>query len=158
MKRRNSLLLLVAVALLACAPQESGYPLLGGGKVQLSELHGKVVLINYWAIWCKPCRLEIPELNAFQREFPDQVALFAVNFDGVSGAELDQQVADMGIEFQSMLADPRENIGAVASGVLPETIVIDSRGQFHQILLGPQTAETLNNLLSSLTEGMDYPE
>ena len=133
---------------------EPQFDTLDGGSILFSEQKGKVVLINYWAEWCVPCRQEIPELNALQEEFPEQVLVLGVNFDGATGEKLQQQVEKMGIAFGQLLHDPREVFGVAASGVLPETLVIDRRGEFQQVLLGPQSLDSLQHVVASLPEEM----
>lgn len=155
---RYPLVLLVSMFVLGCAPKEPSYPLLDGGEIRFSELQGKVVFINYWAEWCTPCRIEVPELNALQKAFPDQVRVLGVNFDGVVGEELQQQASKMGIEFSLLVEDPRELFAIAPSGVLPETLVIDRRGEFQQVLLGPQSLETLLHVVASLPENMTLDE
>ena len=144
----TTLLLLTAIG---CSDREQGYALLDGGGIDFDQLHGKVVLINYWAEWCKPCREEIPELNEFQRRHSDRVQLLAVNFDGVTGEALKQQAAALGIDFPVLLDDPRQQFNVKPSGVLPETLVIDAVGNYRQALLGPQTEEKLAALLEQLS-------
>tara|TARA_B110000503_G_C7114438_1_gene399666 strand:- start:980 stop:1477 length:498 start_codon:yes stop_codon:yes gene_type:complete len=141
----------------ACADREPSYPLLDGGEIQFSELQGKVVFINYWAEWCKPCRTEMPELNAVQKTMGDKVRVLAVNYDGIQGDQLEQQSKAMGIEFSGLTEDPRPQFGVTPSGALPETLVIGPRGQFQQVLLGPQTVGSLKQVVASLTENTNYP-
>ena len=134
----------------ACGPAETRYPTLNGEYVTLSDWHGKVVFINYWAEWCRPCRAEIPELNTFAQQYSQDAKVFSVNFDGVNGADLVEQVAAMGIEFDTLLADPRNALGALPSAALPETLVIGRQGQLHQVLLGPQTLKSLKEVFLSV--------
>ena len=147
----NCLICALFLSLAGCSDKPSGYPLMDGGTLNFNDQHGKVVLINYWAEWCKPCREEIPELNAFQQKFSDQVLLLAVNFDGVTGDRLKQQATALGIEFPVLAEDPRQQFGVKPSGVLPETLVIDRNGQFRQVLLGPQNEEKLEAVLKQLS-------
>jgi len=150
----------VSIALMllaACGPNESAddnYSTLEGEGVRFAEHLGKVVLINYWAEWCTPCRQEIPELNALQQKYPEQVLVLGVNFDEVVGEKLQLQADKMGIMFTQLTRDPRDLFGAVPSGVLPETLVIDRRGKFQQILLGPQSLESLEHVVAALPEEM----
>ncbi|WP_438951899.1 TlpA family protein disulfide reductase [Porticoccus sp.] len=144
----TTLLVLTAIG---CSDREQGYALLDGGRIDFDQLHGKVVLINYWAEWCKPCREEIPELNAFQRSHSDRVQLLAVNYDGVTGETLQQQATALGIDFPVLLDDPRQQFNVKPSGVLPETLIIDAAGNYRQVLLGPQTEEKLAALLAELS-------
>ncbi|MBV1930305.1 MAG: TlpA family protein disulfide reductase [Porticoccaceae bacterium] len=136
--------------LAACTPSEVTYPTLEGEEVALSDWHGKVVFINYWAEWCRPCRTEIPEFNVFAEQHRDQLKVFSVNFDGVQGQALIEQVKAMGIEFDTLLGDPRRALGAPPGVALPETLVIGRQGQLYKVLLGPQTLEQLNEVLLSV--------
>lgn len=148
------LLILLSSCLLfpGCAEKEPEYPLLNGQTFRFSELHGKLVLINYWATWCKPCREEIPELNRFAKDNSGQVAVFGFNYDGVSGEELGRQVTAMGIEFPTLLEDPKQRFSLKPSGVLPETLVFDRQGGYLKTLIGPQTYADLEGLLDASSE------
>ncbi|MEZ0123367.1 MAG: TlpA family protein disulfide reductase [Candidatus Reddybacter sp.] len=146
------LVLLLGFSFLAGCEElvEPHYNLLGGGSLRLTELEGKVVLINYWAEWCRPCRIEIPELNQFAQDHLNSVRVLSVNFDGVEGEQLIEQVAALGIEFDTLLQDPRDALAVPASGGLPETIVLNRRGEVQEVLLGPQTQQSLQAVLSSI--------
>ena len=140
-------ILLISLILLGCsaktAPQ---FELLEGGSIDLQSPQ-KLVLINYWAIWCAPCRKEIPEFNQLLAEQGDNIAVLAVNFDGSQGQQLRDEIAKLGIEFPSLLQDPRTLWGLDPVEVLPETLVIGPNGQLLHRLIGPQTLESLEALL-----------
>jgi len=143
-------LLLMALAAVACRDAEPSYPLLGGGQLQLSELRGRLVFINYWAEWCAPCREEIPELNALAA-FTDDVRVLSVNFDGVSGDKLQAQVKELGIAFPTLLEDPRSVLQLPPAQALPETLVLDAEGNVFKVLVGPQTRATLTAAITDMT-------
>jgi thiol-disulfide isomerase/thioredoxin len=71
----------LALALSGCGPGAGTQP-----GLPLEQLRGQWVVINYWAIWCKPCIQEIPELNALN-ELPE-VTVLGVNYDGAAAEEL----------------------------------------------------------------------
>ena len=142
-------LLFILLSLYGCGKEETRYDLLAGGSVSIEELRGKVVLINYWAEWCRPCRIEIPELNHFAQQYPDNVRVLSVNFDGAVGESLSQQVQALGIEFDTLLQDPRVDLAVPASNGLPETIVLNRKGEVQQVLFGPQTLQSLEAILDA---------
>ena len=148
-KIRTRLLLFSLLLLNSCGGEELRYGLLNGGSISFEELKGKVVLINYWAQWCRPCRVEIPELNHFAQQYPDSVSVLSVNFDGVKGEALLQQVQALGIEFDTLLRDPRGDLAVPASGGLPETILLNRRGEVQEVLLGPQTRQSLEAIFNT---------
>lgn len=64
------------------APAVAGPRLDGQGQLSLAELRGKVVYLDFWASWCKPCALSLPALDSFRKEFPSKdFAVLAVNVD-----------------------------------------------------------------------------
>ncbi len=104
---------------------------------------GHWVVINYWAIWCKPCRDEIPELNEFAAHHGERVRVYAVNFDDVRGDTLLQQAAELGIEFTLLEEDPAAALGYDRPTVLPTTVMFDPSGELAARLLGPQSQAAL---------------
>lgn len=108
----------------------------------LDKLSGRWVVINYWAIWCKPCIKEIPELNQLARQYPE-LAVVGVNYDGLNGAELDQQLQQLDIHFPMLDTDPAAELGLARPVVLPTTLILNPEGQVDQVLVGPQTLQSL---------------
>ena len=98
-------------------------------------------MINYWAIWCAPCREEIPELNALDDS--TELMVFAVNYDGQNGEALQSQAAEMGINFPLLEQDPGAALGIERPRVLPTTLLVNPKGAVTDTLVGPQTQESL---------------
>lgn len=103
--------------------------------------NGQWRIINYWAIWCAPCREEIPELNELDRN--TELVVLAVNYDGKTGDELASQAAEMGITFALLEQDPRATLSVARPKVLPTTLLVSPDGQVTDTLVGPQTREGL---------------
>jgi thiol-disulfide isomerase/thioredoxin len=74
--------------------------LLGGGRVRLADFRGQYLLIDFWATWCAPCVLEIPELNAFYAEESERgVELLAISVDEPDTVDLEAWVREHGIAY-----------------------------------------------------------
>ena len=73
---------------------------LGGGSIELAELRGKLVLLDFWATWCPPCVLEIPELNAFYEEHrADGVEVVAIAIDADDPEDLEAWARERDIRY-----------------------------------------------------------
>ncbi len=79
---------------------------LQGGPLRLEDLRGKLVLVDFWATWCPPCVLEIPELNAFYEQHRgDGVELLAIAIDVEERAELLAWSEEKGIRYPVAIGD-----------------------------------------------------
>ena len=105
---------------------------------------GRWKVVNFWAIWCKPCREEIPELRRLDER--EDVSVLGVNFDGKQGNDLATDVASLGITFQN-IEDPSEVLGVPRPTVLPTTLIITPSGELVATLIGPQTIESLEAVI-----------
>ena len=133
---------LLSLVLVGCSA-DTGYQLIDGSSYSFNNNQGKYTLVNYWAEWCQPCRVEVPELNELAADHADQLTVLAVNFDNEQGPELLAQLQKIGIQFPSLALDPRAKWGLERPNVLPETLIINSEGELVQRLIGPQTLESL---------------
>ncbi len=119
---------------------------LGGGTSSLNEFRGKVVLINFWATWCGPCRAEMPSLEALSHEFPTQDFLVVGISTDYEGAEIVQPFMDsFGLTFPILL-DPEMQVNdkfEVRS--LPTSIVLDRRGVIRHKFFGAMDWNTVKN-------------
>lgn len=133
---KNWLLLPLLLLLVACSRTDTST-----AGLQLEAHRGQWLVINYWAVWCAPCIQEIPELNALN-ELPE-VTVLGVNYDGVTGEELERQLQTLGIDFPLLETDPASQLGVTRPVVLPTTLIIDPSGQLQETLVGPQTLDSL---------------
>ncbi len=110
---------------------EISLPALSGGGVKLSALEGKVVVVDFWASWCVPCRKELPALDALARRYADAgkpVVFLGVNIDK-ERENAEKLVAQANIGALKVLLDPA---GACAAAydlpTMPSSYVIDAKG------------------------------
>ncbi|MCW5963447.1 MAG: TlpA family protein disulfide reductase [Bryobacterales bacterium] len=109
----------------------------GGQTVKLSELKGKVVLLNFWATWCAPCRIEIPWFVDMEREFKDQgFAVVGVSMDEDGWEVVKPFISDMKVNYRMVLGT--EELAQLYSGVqaLPTSFVIDRNGRIASTHMG----------------------
>lgn len=112
---------------------------LDGETVRLSELRGRRVLLNFWATWCGPCRVELPFLARWARNHPDTVVLaLAVDRDPDDVRRL---APSLDLPFPILLTD-RGTQAAYGVTTLPTSVLVDADGTIHAahtgIALGPQ--------------------
>lgn len=110
---------------------------LDGSAWRLDEQRGRVVLANFWATWCEPCRAEMPSLVRLARErAADGLMVVAVNYREAVPA-IERFVAQVGLEGLVVL---RDRDGAAAAGwtprIFPSTVVFDRRGRPTGVLVG----------------------
>ena len=146
------IIFLVSFMLISCSSDQSvndSFRLTNDSSVNI-ESPGKILVINYWATWCSPCRKEIPELNELDHQLSNRLDVIGVNYDGVVGEQLLQEMQNLGIEFDNLYADPRSIWSLEPVTVLPETLIINSRGELIHRLLGPQTKSSLEALINAM--------
>lgn len=106
-------------------------PARAGAEVNLRDLKGKVVVINFWATWCLPCQLEIPFFNKVYAEFRDQgVEFIGISEDAGGWNDIEEFVKETPIDYLVLL-DQGERAAQAFGGLpgLPVTIFVDRQGR-----------------------------
>lgn len=94
---------------------------------RLSDYRDRVVLINFWATWCAPCREEMPAMDRLYRELgPENLEILAVHA-GPGGSDMDRFLTDVPVSFP-ILEDARISLGGWGVVGLPTTILVDMDG------------------------------
>jgi thiol-disulfide isomerase/thioredoxin len=130
------------------APEITGKDVLSGKMMSLSQLKGKVVLINFWATWCPPCRQEMPDLQTLQTELGDQVQVLAVWGDPGEGPDkLLGFAKDQELGF-TVLFDGGQSIREYRAVALPTTFAVDAYGVIREKVQGPMTLEQMRKVVA----------
>src|SRR5713101_4410722 len=129
---------------------------LDGKPVTLADSHGKVILLNFWATWCGPCRAEIPDLVELQNKYKDRLQILGLVVDDGDQDAIKEFVEKFGINYPVALAtnDIRMQYGGIAA--LPTSFVLDAEGrivQKHEGLRDPILYETEIRSLLGLSIG-----
>ena len=111
---------------------------LNGQPAHLSDLHGKVVVLNFWASWCGPCIEETPALIALQQRIAARRGeVLGVSIDEDEGA-YERFLREKGINFPTY-RDPSKKIAAdYGTSMWPETYIIDRKGKILRKIISPQ--------------------
>jgi peroxiredoxin len=125
---------------------------LDGNTLALSDFKGKFVLLNFWATWCSPCRVEMPFLQARHEQYPADLVIVGVDFD--EPAELVASfVEEYGLSFEialdpgGLIQDQYEIRG------YPTSIFLDRDGVIREIHIGVMSEGQLDGYLADL--GLD---
>ena len=118
---------------------------LDGQPLSLASARGKVILLNFWATWCGPCRAEIPDLIELQQKYKDHLQIIGLTVDEDDANIIKQVVAQTGINYPVAMSPPeiRRKYGGIAA--LPTSFVLNTEGrvvQKHEGLRNPVLYET----------------
>ncbi|MCK6393473.1 TlpA disulfide reductase family protein [Zoogloea sp.] len=127
------------------------------GKQQpLAQWQGKVLVVNFWATWCPPCRKEIPAFSALSRKYADKgVQFVGISIDTPKNV-IDFQAAQK-VAYPLVIASPSvvgltEELGNASQG-LPFTLILDRKGNISLVKLGMLSEEELDRKLAELSKG-----
>lgn len=117
-------------------------------EVRLSNLRGKVVFLNFWATWCKPCKEEMPSMEVLHKNFEkDGLVVLAVSIDRVTTTkDIPPFIKSMNLSFPVLIDSwgktdmPYKRMG------VPETFIIDQEGVIREIVIGPRDWTRLDSL------------
>ena len=122
-----------------------------GKPLKLSELKGQVVLLNFWATWCVPCRSEIPSLNAMEKDLSAR-GFKVLGVSTTDSAELVREYQqDVRQDYTVAVGD--DGVAAKYSvGVLPTTFIIDREGRIREKIIGEKTRAYFESRIKPLLD------
>lgn len=126
---------------------------LNGETHSLSDYRGKPVVVNFWASWCGPCKLEAPELVKLHEQYEGQIQILAVNLtkdDTVEGAR--RFAEEYGFQFPVLLDEEGEVAKKYQITAIPTTYFIDAQGEVVEKVLGFANPETLHAQFARLVQ------
>jgi thiol-disulfide isomerase/thioredoxin len=141
-KRAPIIAALLAVLPLTAAGQDRRAPPLSlrtieGRALRLSDYRGKVVLLNFWATWCPPCRAEIPDLVKYQREYgPRGLQVIGVTYPPERLSRVRSFTRRLRVNYPVALGTRETKAGFSADETLPLTVIIDREGTIRGFIAG----------------------
>ena len=109
---------------------------LDGKPISLDEFKGKIVLLNFWATWCGPCRAEIPDLIELQNKYKDQFAIVALATDEDDPVLVKKFSQKAGINYRVGMSSDELRVKYGGIPALPTSFVIDTQGRVVQKHVG----------------------
>jgi len=124
----------------------------GGGSESLADYRGQVVVLNFWASWCKPCRAESPLLERWHRRIRDRGAtVLGVDILDVTGRAQDF-VDEYGLTYPMLKDKDGEGLDKFGVVAYPETFVIDRQGRIAAVARGPVDDAFMRRNVAPLVE------
>ena len=128
---------------------------LDGKNIRLADFRGKGVLLNFWATWCQPCKIEMPWFEELQRQYgPQGLQVVGIAMDDASKEDITRFVKEMGVNYPILLG--KESVGDAYGGVqfLPSTFFIDRDGKIVDRIFGLRSrSEIEDDIKLSLGRG-----
>jgi peroxiredoxin len=109
---------------------------LNGKKVTLSQLRGKVVILNFWSIWCGPCLAEMPSLNKLYLEFKERGLVVIAVAEDPAEKPVKSYIQEKGIEYTILMDKDKKVYFKYSLFGIPVTFLIDRKGMIAEKFIG----------------------
>jgi thiol-disulfide isomerase/thioredoxin len=128
---------------------------LDGNTVHLSDFRGKAVLLNFWATWCQPCKIEMPWFVELQKQYgPEGLQVLGIAMDDAGPEDVAKFARDVGVNYPVLIG--KEAVGDAYGGVqfLPETFYIGRDGRVVDRVFGLKSkSEIEDDIKKALAQG-----
>ena len=128
---------------------------LDGATVHLTDYRGKAVLLNFWATWCEPCKIEMPWFVELQKKYgPQGLQVVGIAMDDASEQDIAKFAQKMGVNYPVLIG--KESVGEAYGGVpfLPLTFYIDRSGKVTSKVPGLRSRSDIeDNIKTALSRG-----
>jgi thiol-disulfide isomerase/thioredoxin len=132
-------LVLLAAPLFAKRAPDPAFKTLDGQTRKLSELHGQIVVVNFWATWCGPCQEELPRLKQIAASYADKPVSFVyISIDAPKDrSKIPAALARLHLDFDSWVGADTDTLGRFGLGdIVPGTLVLDENGEAIARIMG----------------------
>jgi len=103
---------------------------LNGRMTKFSDFHGKVLILDFWATWCAPCRVEIPHFVELQKQYGDKgLTIIGVSLDEQGPEVVKKFVKRLGVNYPIVIGDAKVAEAYGGIDAIPTTFVIDRQGR-----------------------------
>ncbi len=143
------------------APLPAGHPApsfvlkdAGGKPISLTAYKGKVVLLNFWATWCAPCRIEMPWFEEFSKKYQSKgLVVIGISLDDGGWKTVQPALAKLNITYPVVLGDSKVSNSYGMGDLLPVTFLIDRTGKIQAVKEGFGKKEEFESTIEKLLAG-----
>lgn len=133
---------------------EFALPDASGNDISLSDFLGKIVVVNFWATWCAPCRYEIPAFIRLQKRYADDVQFIGISVDEEGWPVINRFADEMGVNYPIVWDEGSVTLDRYGDpSALPTTFLIDPEGTLSVIIQGMVTENDLAEILDMMIQG-----
>lgn len=132
---------------------------LDGATVHLSDYRGRAVVLNFWATWCAPCKIEMPWFVELQKQYgPQGLQFLGVAMDDASPKDIQDFANDMGVNYPILIG--KEAVGQAYGGVpfMPETFYIDRNGRIVDSAFGLKSKGEIEDNTKKIIASVARPQ
>lgn len=131
---------------------------INGKTIRLSDFKGKVVLLNFWATWCVPCRAEIPDLVKMQRRYRARgLQVLGITYPPEQKSEVRSFTRQLKMNYPVIIGSKGTKQSFTSSETLPLTVVIDREGNIREIIDGIMYADEFDEKVKPLLSAATLP-
>ena len=125
-----------------------------GERLRLSDFRGRPVLVNFWATWCQPCRVEMPAIDEAVRRYAEaDIAVLAIN-RGERFGPANEWAEELDVVFTAFGYDPEQAVFDRYEGIgMPTSFFIDAQGVITEVVAGPLRESDLDFALEKAIVG-----
>jgi peroxiredoxin len=132
---------------------------LDGHPVQLTDYRGRAVVLNFWATWCAPCKIEMPWFVELQKKYaPQGLQLIGVAMDDASPKDIADFAKEMGVNYPILVG--KEAVGQAYGGIpfMPETFYIDRSGKIIDSVFGLKSKGEIEENMKKIVATVASPQ
>ena len=134
------------------APDFTVIPVSGeGGTLTLADYEGKVLILDFWATWCGPCKREIPHFNVLYAEYKDRgLEILGASVDQGGPDVVKRFMQGVPIDYASAMATPEMQTAYGPIRAIPTTFIIDRKGRVQRRYIGYQDISIFREAVEQL--------
>ncbi len=126
---------------------------LEGKEVSFADFKGKVVVVDFWATWCPPCRAEIPGYVDMVRKYGDQLVIVGVSLDKAAPKVVQDFAKKFQINYPIVMGDNAIQTAFGGIEAIPTTFLIDQEGRIRDKKVGAEESESYEKKIAALLKG-----